>query len=144
MSSSFDHRAQELLREGAAILSRVLELHGFVLELGRTGNSSGGPYASAAYTRGNRRLEFHFRHSLGLVQYHIGNDSLEHETYMRLMKVGESCLYPDFSKDPLDSFRSLAADIQTYCTDFTSGDGEQFHVLAAVFKTDPTMFKGIR
>ncbi|HEX7286603.1 MAG TPA: hypothetical protein VF532_10505 [Candidatus Angelobacter sp.] len=87
-------------------------------------------------------LKLHFRYSLGLVKYHIGDSMLEHETYMRLLGVYGQNLYPDFPEKPIDSFHHLADDIQKYCSDFLYGDGRKFFSLAAEFRENPAMFKG--
>jgi hypothetical protein len=134
---------KETLLAGVEILNPVLEPHGFVFQMETSGAGSGGSFAGGAYQKDDRRLEFHFRYSLGLVTYSIGKDSLEHENYMRLLGVYGKNKYPDFTDDPLESFRSLAADIQNYCQDFTSGDGKDFHALAAKLAKNPAMFRGL-
>jgi hypothetical protein len=131
------------LLAGVAILNPVLEPHGFTFKLETSGEGSGGSFASGAYQKEGRRLELHFRYSLGLVTYSIGQDSLDHENYMRLLGVYGQNKYPDFTADPLESFRSLAMDIQNYCQNFTSGDGKDFQALAAKLKKNPAMFKGL-
>lgn len=117
--------------------------HGFVFKLEAHGKGSGGSFASGSYTRANRSVELHFRYSLGLVTYHIDQASLDHEAYMRLLGVHGMNQYPDFPREPLESFRHLAMDIQNYCQDFVSGDGKQFHTLAAALARNQNMFKGI-
>lgn len=135
--------AQTTLMDGAEILARVLQPHGFIFKSEASGKGSGGEFSSGAFSRDNRRLELHFRDSLGLVSYHIDRYSLDHETYMRLLDVYGRNEYPGFPKCPLESFHHLAADIQKYCESFTSGDGEQFRSLAIIFRSNPAMFKGI-
>jgi hypothetical protein len=139
---SLDGTPKYRLLAGAEILDPVLQPHGFVFKLECHDKGSGGPFASGAYCKGDRRLELHFRFSLGMVSYHFGEDSLEHETYMRLLGVYGRNQYPDFPTEPLESFRHLAADIKEYCENFTSGDGEQFRSLARAFQKSPAMFKG--
>jgi hypothetical protein len=139
---SLDEAPKIKLLAGAELLSTVLQPHGFVFRLEAHDKGSGGFFASGAFSKDNRRLELHFRHSLGMVSYHIGEDSLDHETYMRLLGVYGRNQYPDFPKEPLDSFRHLCADIQEYCEDFISGDGKQFRSLALTLQRNPTMFKG--
>jgi len=62
---------------------------------------------------------------------------------MRLLGVYGRNLYPDFPGKPLDSFEHLAFDIQEFCSDFTSGDGGQFRMLAADLAENPEKFKGM-
>ena len=89
-----------------------------------SGMSSGGGYASGEYCRDDRRLEIHFRYSLGQVRYHIGHVSASHESYMKEILGGNGGNhYPGFSTDPLDGFRHLAHDIEVYGQDFLNGSG---------------------
>ena len=119
--------ALETFRAGCKILDVIMNPHGFFLIEGASGNSSGGNFASGEYVKGNRRLEIHFRYSLGLVAYHIGNLSLTHEAYMRVL-LGKSGgnQHPGFSNDPLDGFRHLGNDLVHFCGDFLNGSDEEF------------------
>lgn len=113
----------EVLRKGAQSLQAVLAPHGFNFEIRGSGNSSGGTFAWGEFVRENRRLELHFRNSLGLVRYHIADQSASHETYMRELGAWADCRYPGFSDDAMDAFRDLAHDI-TIAEDFIFGTGE--------------------
>ena len=61
----------EILCEGRRVLDPVLCQHGFSFVDGPSGKSSAGPYASGAYVNGDRKLEIHYRHALGLVTYSL-------------------------------------------------------------------------
>ncbi|MGH9675545.1 MAG: hypothetical protein ACRD36_00460 [Candidatus Acidiferrum sp.] len=100
---------------------------GFSFNAGPLGQSSGGPFASGAYLNGNRKLEIHYRWSLGLVTYHFGKTSIDHESYMRVL-LGEKGgnRYPGFSDEPLCAFEDLAYDLKNFATAFLSGDFEGF------------------
>lgn len=137
-----DNPKQALLA-GVQILDRVLRPHGYEFRLEKEDKESGGYFASGAYVRDNRKLELHFRYSLGLVRYHVGQESLDHETYMRLMGVYGRNQYPDFPQDPIESFKHLGQDLQNFCSDFLSGECEQFKRLAAHLQKNPQMFKGL-
>jgi hypothetical protein len=117
----------EILREGRAALDPVLEAHGFSFKEGPAGSSSGGPFASGTFVKGDRSLEIHFRFSLGLVTYHFGRSSVDHESYMRavLGKAGGN-RYPGFSDDPLSAFKNLAYDLENFATAFLNGDFKEF------------------
>ena len=90
-----------------------------------------GPFASGEYVNGNRKLEIHFRYSLGLVTYHFGEMSVNHESYMRVL-LGEKGgnKYPSFSDEPLSAFEDLAYDLRNFATAFLTGDFEAFHRFA--------------
>src|SRR5262249_48641956 len=94
------------------------------------GHASGGEFAWGEYARENRRIELHFRQSLGLVQYHVADESASHEAYMRGLGVWDQCCYPGFSDEPMDSFAHLAADLR-HAHDFLSGDASIFRRVAA-------------
>ena len=101
--------------------------HRFSDSLTAAGGGSGGAYASAEFLRGDRRLEVHFRYSLGMVSYHVGNVSLSHEDYMwSVMRKRGASHYPGFSNDPLDGFRDLRRDLEEYGAAFLTGTDADF------------------
>ena len=118
---------EEILHQGSELLMPLFAEHGFVFVQSGGGESSGGRFASAEFRRGNRRFEFHFRFSLGMVSYHLGSESISHEEYMCSV-LGKPNLshYPGFSNDPLDAFCHLREDIQNYCMEFLEGTNEAF------------------
>src|ERR1700683_3503583 len=112
----------ENLQSGAAILDAVLSPCGFSRSPVRSGASSGGSFAFCEFSRGNRRLQLHFRWSLGLVEYQLDNVSLSHEDYMWSVRSQRWATdYPGFSKDPIDAFRHLAVDLVQNGQDFLRG-----------------------
>jgi hypothetical protein len=115
------------LKAGLEILDSFMQSLGFVYTQTSAGVGSGGSFAAEEFRRGDRRLELHFRYSLGLVTYHVGNLALSHEDYM-WSTVGRrwATQYPGFSTDPLDGFRHLLADLQRYCSEFLSGSDTDF------------------
>ena len=121
-------QADENLTAGVQILARLMEAHGFAFVPVRSGPGSGGWSASGEFRRGTgaglRRLELHYRHSLGLVTYHVGEASLSHTDYMRALKANNQ--YPGYSHDPLAAFRHLSHDLEHYATDFLSGNDDGF------------------
>jgi hypothetical protein len=131
------------LLAGVEIMHAVLRPHGFVFALDHHDKGSGGWFASGSYRKENRRLELHFRQSLGMVTYSIGSDLLDDEIYMRLLGVYGQNQYPDFPEEPLDSFGHLASDIERYCADFVAGDGTRFRSLARHFALNSKAFKGL-
>jgi hypothetical protein len=102
----------ETLRDGAAELAPALTLHGFQFVPTGSGVGSGGHYATGEFRRGDRRLELHFRYSLGLVAYHIGAESLSHAELVRAVVATQSiqhpAQYPGFSEDPSKGFGTFA------------------------------------
>jgi len=118
------------LLAGARILDAVLVPLKFIFQLRGEGRSSGGPFAWGEYTRGDRRLELHFRRGLGLVRYHAASRSVSHEGYMRELGIWEQCEYADFSAEPLDAFRGLAHDLG-FASDFLAGDASLLESAAA-------------
>jgi hypothetical protein len=117
----------ETLQRGAEILAPALVPHGFRFSMVASGNGSGGAFARGEFVRGDRKLELHFRFSLGLVTYQISALKLAHEDYMRAL-LGRSGVsqYPGFSEEPLVVFEALRQDLVKHCSDFVSGAGEEF------------------
>jgi hypothetical protein len=117
----------EIFLEGQHILEPLLTRHGFQFSPEPKGKGSGGYFVRGQFIKGDRRLEIHFRSSLGFVTYHVGALALSHEGYMRsLLGNPGGNRYPGFSNDPLDGFRGLAFDLEHFCGDFLAGDGEEF------------------
>src|SRR5690349_18493619 len=108
------------------------QLHGFVYVDGESGVGSGAEYARGAFVRGDRRLEFSVRESLGEVVYYAAGAAVAHEFYMRA-KLGRRGPneYPGFSKDPVEEFRHLAHDLAQYCAEFLVGSDSEFLAVAA-------------
>jgi hypothetical protein len=121
------NKPEQMLQNGSVILAGLLTGHGFVYELKGTGKGSGGNYAWGIFRRGDRSLELHFRYSLGMVSYHLGDRSLSHEYYMRSV-IGRphASHYPGFADDPLEGFRHLRADLEEYGNDFLTGSNTDF------------------
>jgi hypothetical protein len=113
-------RPKDILLQGCKILDLSLLSKGFQFHFRGEGPSSGGGYAWGEYAQDERRLELHFRYSLGLVRYHAGSYSVSHEAYMRQLGALPSCQYPGFSSDPMHAFHALAHDLQ-FADDFFSG-----------------------
>lgn len=141
--------AAEILGAGITELDAVMVPHDFAFELGQEGRSSGGKFVNGAYCRGNRRLELHFRWSLGLVTYHVGDVFLGHEDYVRallgLSKVQGRNSYPGFSTDPLDGFRHLREDLERFGEVFLKGSDAEFRSLKDWINVHPkiTGFRGL-
>lgn len=78
-----------------------------------------------------------------MVRYHIGDHSLDHESYMRFAGVYGQNQYPGFPREPLQSFAHLASDMSKYCSVFLTGDGKAFVGWAKQLKENPNLFKGV-
>ena len=118
---------EETLLQGSEFLKPLFTKYGFIFVPLEKGKSSGGPFASASFNRGDRKLEFHFRFSLGMVTYHLGAESITHQEYMCSV-LGKPNLsrYPGFSNDPLDAFWDLHDDVENHCIEFLEGTNDAF------------------
>jgi hypothetical protein len=117
----------ETLTRGADILAPALVPHGFSFHVTDSGHGSGGNFAVGDFIRGDRRLELHFRWSLGLVGYGLGKRAVGHEAYMWVVtgrRTGGS--YPGASDSPLDGFECLRQDLVIHCSAFLSGTDAEF------------------
>ena len=121
---------RKLLLEGIRVLEPFFAPRGFHFQFRGEGKGSGGEFAWGEYTRHDRRLQLHFRSTLGLVSYHISDLGASHETYMRQLGVWEQCHFPGFSQGPLLSFANLTHDL-SFAEDFLSGSGDVLRMAAA-------------
>jgi hypothetical protein len=71
---------REILLRGKEELDPLLTPQGFYFEFRSEGPSSGGPFAWGEFVRGDRRLELHFRDSLGLVRLYKAIKFPDHMT----------------------------------------------------------------
>jgi hypothetical protein len=132
------------LQRGVEILAPALVPHGFRFEFRRTDKGSGGYFAWGEFVRGDRRLALHFRHALGLVTYHLGNDVIAHEDFMRVVLGGaRTNEYPGFSEDPLDGFRHLRHDLEKFAAPFVTGSDAEFQAIMQQARLHPPV-RGLR
>lgn len=134
------HNPAEILEQGCIILDEVLQPRGFRREKISSGKASGGHFATTAYANGDRRLEIHFRFSLGLVTYQFGLATVSHDAFMRGVlgpKGGNK--YAGFSGEPLDAFRGLAHDLDTYCSPFLTGNKSEFTRYVGMARKDEAL-----
>jgi hypothetical protein len=123
---------------GVELLAPALTPHGFRFEFRETGKGSGGAFAWGEFVRGDRRLQLHFRHALGMVTYHLDDLVLAHEDFMRaVLGTAGGNAYPGFSDDPLDGFRHLRHDLERYAGSFLSGSDAEFRALVERARSEP-------
>jgi len=120
----------KMMSDGAEYMKAALEPFGFKFRILKTGNSSGGKFCEAKFTRDNRRIELHFRWSLGLVRYHYGNINASHESYIEALGMQNKSQFPGFYEDELEGFQKLAQDIDLIRSDFIEGDCNILHKAA--------------
>jgi arsenate reductase (thioredoxin) len=114
---------EELLAKGAAILDDVMRLHGFRWEKPKRVDTGGRTAHVGRYARVGRALELQVRSGVSLATWEAGRQRLRHPEYMEKLGVREAMRYPGVSKDPLDAFRRLRADVARFGGPFLSGDG---------------------
>ena len=124
---------RDILMRGATILEPVLGPAGFKFEFREADKGSGGFFAWGEFVGNGRRLELHFRESLGMVTYHAAGATVAHEHLMAAI-VGRlhATAYPGFSKEPLSGFEDLRADIAAHGTVFLTGSDDEFRAVARV------------
>ena len=117
----------EILTKGSEILAPSLRAHGFSFQIDRSGNSSGGPFASGYWSRDNRRLELHFRWHLGLVAYHLGPDRISHGYLVWAVSGKRNAgTYPGSSGDLFERFHLLNDEIVRFGQSFLCGSDDEF------------------
>jgi hypothetical protein len=133
---------QDLLLQGKEILDPLLEPMGFHFQVEQVGRGSGGAFAVGSYSNGTWSLELHVRRALGIVNYKVGQASLEHRVYMKALGVQRQAAYPGFSDDPLDGFRHLRSDLERFATAFLRRENsEEFRQMTLLLKQNPNLFK---
>jgi arsenate reductase len=113
----------ELLKQGARILEDVVRPHGFKFEGVRETKVGGRPIATGAFTRRGRALELQVRSRVAIASYAAGPRRLRHPDYLEHLGVAAQMRFPGLSKDPLNAFRRLRADLVRFSGPFLSGKG---------------------
>jgi hypothetical protein len=103
-----------------------------------SGDTSGGHFAVGRYAAPGRALELHTRYALGIVNYLVRDQSIEHSRLMEALGVRADAAYPGYSDDPLDGFRHLRADLERFGRGFVTGrDCEALAALAGKVTEEP-------
>lgn len=113
----------ELLADGAAILTDALRPHGFKFEGVHESKSGARTFASGRFERRGRALELQVRSGVGVAIYVAGEHRLSHADYMEALGVAGDMRFPGLSKDPLNVFRRLRADLVRFAGPFLTGKG---------------------
>jgi hypothetical protein len=123
-------RPKDVLLDGIKILDPIVRPKGFQFQFREEAKGSGGNFAWGEFVREDRRIELHFRRTLGLVRYHVGKQSASHESYMQELGVSDQRRYPGFSEDPAATFHDFAHDLGL-AEDFLSGSAAVLRKAAA-------------
>ena len=113
----------ELLEQGAQILEGALRAHGFKFGGVREETTGHRAVAVGHYTRRGRSLELQVRSGVSIALYAARQRQMLHPDYMECLGATAAMRYPGLSKDPLDSFRRLRADVVRFATPFLTGRG---------------------
>jgi predicted RNA-binding Zn-ribbon protein involved in translation (DUF1610 family) len=114
------------MSRGLAEIAPLLAEHGFELTARGSSKGSGGHFATADFTRGDRAIHLWLRSGLS-VRYELGEHTLDHGEYMMaLLGSGGGNRFPPYLHDPLEGFRALRFDLERYCGDLLEGSGEEF------------------
>lgn len=141
---------ENYLNDGASILSTYLRPLGFKFEFLGTGNGSGGEYAFGHFIKIGRffsktkRIELHFRGSLGFVTYFNGDLEISHTDYIDLVDKHGQNKYPNFSENPLDAFHCLLWDLQNLLNDFTENNAKVFRQKSSQIKKQQQLLEQAR
>jgi hypothetical protein len=114
----------KFLEQGARVLAEKLEPLGYEFAIGQPSlNGSGGPFAWAAFKRGDREIRLWVRYDrLGSVLYRLGEDEFTHHDHMRALGLQKAAHWPGFDDgDPLGGFNRLLSDL-SHCDEFLTGD----------------------
>ena len=120
-----------LLEAGAALLADVMRPYGFKFGDLREQTAGHRKIAIGAFRRRNRAVELQVRSGVCVVTYQVDQKRLMHADYLEALGVDADMRFPGLSKDPLNAFRRLRADIVRFGEPFLKGKGiKQFEKLA--------------
>lgn len=121
---SFPKRSDaELLEAGTRILSDALRAHGFKFGGVREEKTGHRAVAVGQFTRRGRTLELQVRSGVSIALYTASDRRMLHPDYMECLGASGAMRYPGLSRDPLDAFRRLRADLVRFAGPFLTGKG---------------------
>lgn len=113
----------EWLKDGAALLEDLFERHGFKFGGVREHTAGNRSIAVGSYTRRGRAVELQVRSGVLVAAYVANERRLLHPEYLERRGVAGQMRFPGLSKDPMNAFRRLRADLLRFGTSFLSGRG---------------------
>lgn len=121
--------ARTILSRGRGLLDDVLEAHGFTAVEPDVQHDPSA-FARLSYVKGDRRLELGCRDQLAVVVYQLGDLVVTHDAFMAaVLGPAGSNMYPCFTGDPLDGFRHLRHDLESYAGAFLHGTDDGFRTI---------------
>lgn len=105
---------------------------------------SGGPFARAAFMRGETEIHLWARYDrLGGVSFRAGEAEFSHHDHMRALGLEKVAQYPGFDDgDPLGGFKRLLHDLEQ-CHEFLTGDAASEAVAVKALPPKPTGFNAL-
>lgn len=115
------------LSAGVTTVEPLLRRHGFQPADRDASKGSGGPFATIDFLKEDRALYLWLRLSSLSVRYDVRGHRLDHSSYMReLLGPAGGNLFPPHANDAVAAFAALRFDLEHFCGDFLSGDGEAY------------------
>jgi arsenate reductase len=112
-----------LLEAGALLLGGVFRPHGFKWSGVRLEKPGHRAIAVGQFARRGRTFEIQVRSGVSIALWAAGQRRMLHPDYMECLGASGQMRYPGLSKDPLDAFRRLRADIARFAGPFLTGKG---------------------
>ena len=112
-----------LLATGAGILEDALRPHGFKFSGVREEKADKRSVAVGQFQRRGRSLELQVRSGVGIALWSTGERRMLHPDYMEFLGASPAMRYPGLSRDPIDAFRRLRADVVRFAEPFLTGKG---------------------
>jgi arsenate reductase len=112
-----------LLATGAGILEDAFRPHGFKFSGVREEKADKRSVAVGQFRRRGRSLELQVRSGVGIALWSTGERRMLHPDYMEFLNASQAMRYPGLSRDPIDAFRRLRADVVRFAEPFLTGRG---------------------
>jgi arsenate reductase (thioredoxin) len=114
---------RELLEGGAQILDGLFRAYGLKFEGVQEEKSGHRHVVRGRFARRGRAVELQVRSGGVIAEYQAGGRAMRHPDYIDALGASGAMRYPGASKDPLDAFRRLRADLVRHAGPFLSGRG---------------------
>ncbi|HKD16372.1 MAG TPA: arsenate reductase ArsC [Thermoanaerobaculia bacterium] len=122
---------RDLLESGAKILEGMFRAYDMKFEGVEEKKTGHRHVVRGRFARRGRAVELQVKSGVVIAEYQAGDRSMRHPDYMDALGAAGAMRYPGLSKDPLDAFRRLRADLIRHARPFLTGKGlKEFERLA--------------
>jgi len=124
------YNKHEDFEAGLKLVTPFFNSLGYSLAIAEPQADKEGTFYLATFTCKPRSVELHHLYSLGPVIYRIGENFIEHTSYLKALGIASNACYPSYEDDSRSGYSALLLDLQNLLSPFFVGSAENFSAVA--------------